>query len=107
MEFDANYFKERSEKYNKSLEAATDEIEQLMNAILEKHGLPGDNLSALQMLTAKAMVKEDEFLGGDMIGHIHQNFMMNLDLLLNKYFRAKKEATNEEADNTQRSRPHV
>jgi hypothetical protein len=93
MEFDANSFKEKSEKYNKSLEAATDEIEQSMNAILEKHGLAGDNLSALQMLTAKAMLKEDEFMGGDMMGHICQNFMTNLDLLLNKY-SAKKEVMN-------------
>ena len=101
MEFDANYFKEKSEKYNKSLEVATDEIEQSMNAILEKHGLAGDNLSALQMLTAKAMVKEDEFLGGDMMGHICQNFMSNLDLLLNTYFSAKKEVMNKVDKNSE------
>ena len=64
MEYDAKFFKEKSKKYNESLELATDEIEHSMNAIIKKHGLAGNDLAALQMLTAKALIKENDFLGG-------------------------------------------
>ena len=78
-------FNEYSKKFADSMESATDEIELSINLILNKYGLSGNNLSALQMLLAKEILKESEDMGGGLVGDITRDFVSKLELLLNKY----------------------
>ena len=78
-------FNEYSKKFADSMESATDEIELSINLILNKYGLSGNNLSALQMLLAKEILKESEDMGGGLVGDITRDFVFTLALLLNKY----------------------
>ena len=87
-------FEEYSKKFADSLESATDEIELSINSILDKYGLSGSNLSALQMLSAKAIVKESEEIGGGLVGDITNDFLFKLELLLNKYHSDARDKSN-------------
>jgi len=78
-------FKKYSKEFADSMESATDEIELSINLILNKYGLSGNNLSALQMLLAKEILKESEDMGVGLVGDITRDFVFKLELLLNKY----------------------
>lgn len=59
------------ENYRKSLESATNDIEQAIYTILEKYELSPDvDIEVLQKLSAKVIFKLNEDLGGSLIGNI-------------------------------------
>lgn len=93
-------YKEHTKKFADSLESATDEIELSINSILNKYGLSGNNLSALQMLLAKAIIKESEEMGGGLVGEIANDFVFKLELLLNKYHSDSRDTSNNNRTDT-------
>ena len=93
-------FKKYSKEFADSMESATDEIELSINLILNKYGLSGNNLSALQMLLAKAIVKESEEMGGGLVGNIARDSVFKLELLLNKYQSDGRDTRNNDKTET-------
>lgn len=76
-------FKKYSKEFADSMESATDEIELSINLILNKYGLSGNNLSALQMLLAKEILKESEDMGGGLVGDITRDFVITVRYSVN------------------------
>lgn len=81
------------EKYRKSLESATNDIEQAIYTILKKYELSSDvDIEVLQKLSAKVIFKLNEDLGGNLIGNIYQDFIFKMQLHLYELeSQAKKE----------------
>ena len=81
------------ENYRKSLESATNDIEQAIYTILEKYELSPDvDIEVLQKLSAKVIFKLNEDLGGSLIGNIYQDFIFKMQLHLSELeYQAKKE----------------